>query len=279
MLAGLAGAWLPAREAARMIPARGLRAGDEAEVYRARPRWGAALLIALILAALLCLLPPVAGVPVSGYLAVALILIGAILALPGATVGAMRLLPARGSLVTRLARARLAAAPGQAVVAGVGVVASVALAVSMAIMVDSFRGSLDDWLTRMLPADLYLRASDSGASGYLDPETVARIAALPGVEAVRPVRFESLRIGAVREAIALIARPVQDTGGLPLVAGTLDPRRRARHGSADLDLGGHGRSAGPRGRRSARAAAGRPAADLSRRRHLARLRPSAGGGR
>ena len=222
VLAGVAGTWLPAREAAQMVPARGLRAGDEAEVYQARPRWGAAL-IALILAALLCLLPPVGGVPVSGYLAVALILVGAVLAIPGATVGAMRLLPARGSLVTRLARARLAAAPGQAVVAGVGVVASVALAVSMAIMVDSFRDSLDDWLTRMLPADLYLRASDSGASGYLDPDAVARVAALPGVAAVRPVRFESLRIGEVREAIALIARPVQDTSGLPLVAGTLDP--------------------------------------------------------
>ncbi len=222
VLAGVAGAWLPAREAARMVPARGLRAGDEAEVYQARPRWGAAL-IAMSLAALLCLLPPVGGVPVFGYLAVALILVGAVLAIPGATVGAMRLLPAQGSLVTRLARARLAAAPGQAVVAGVGVVASVALAVSMAIMVDSFRDSLDDWLTRMLPADLYLRASDSGASGYLDPDAVARVAALPGVAAVRPVRFESLRIGEVREAIALIARPVQDTSGLPLVAGTLDP--------------------------------------------------------
>jgi putative ABC transport system permease protein len=222
VLAGVAGAWQPAREALRMVPARGLRAGDEAEVYQARPRWGATL-IALSLAALLCLLPPVGGVPVFGYLAVALILVGAVLAIPGGTVGAMRLLPVQGSLVIRLARARLATAPGQAVVAGVGVVASVALAVSMAIMVDSFRDSLDAWLTRMLPADLYLRASDSDASGYLDPEAVARVAALPGVEAVRPVRFESLRIGEAREAIALIARPVQDSSGLPLVAGTLDP--------------------------------------------------------
>ncbi len=222
VVAGVAGAWLPARDAARMLPARGLRAGDEAEVYQARPRWGATL-IALILAALLCLLPPLGGVPVFGYLAVVLILISAVLAIPGGTVGAMRLLPARGSLMIRLARARLAAAPGQAVVAGVGVVASVALAVSMAIMVSSFRYSLDDWLTRMLPADLYLRASDSGASGYLNADAVARVAALPGIVSVRPVRFESLRIGEVRESIALIARPVQHASGLPLVAGTLDP--------------------------------------------------------
>lgn len=222
VLAGLGGAWLPAREAARMIPARGLRAGDEAEVYRAQPRWGAALLC-LILAALLCLPPPLAGVPVGGYLAVLLVLIGAILILPGATLWAMRRLGAPRALTLRLARARLAAAPGQAVVAGAGVVASVALAVSMAIMVDSFRGSVDGWLTRMLPADLYLRASAATASGYLDPETVARIAALPGVAAVYPVRFASLRLDPMRESIALIARPVRTGNGLPLVAGSLQP--------------------------------------------------------
>ncbi|MBK5964358.1 ABC transporter permease [Thiocystis minor] len=222
VFAGLAGAWLPAREAARMVPARGLRAGDEAEVYRARPRWGMAL-GALLLAALICLLPSIAGVPVFGYLAVLLILAGAILSLPGATVAAMAMLRPGRSTLWRLARTRLAAAPGQTVVAGAGVVASVALAVSMAIMVDSFRGSVDDWLTRMLPADLYLRASDATASGYLDPESVARVAALPGVAAVRPVRFETLRLGETGGAIALIARQVDAGGGLPLVAGTLQP--------------------------------------------------------
>lgn len=222
VLAGVGGAWLPAREAARMIPARGLRAGDEAEVYRAQPRWGAAL-TCLLLAALLCLLPPFDGIPVGGYLAVVLILIGAILVLPGATPWAMRLLGAPRAITLRLARARLAAAPGQAVVAGAGVVASVALAVSMAIMVDSFRGSVDDWLTRMLPADLYLRASASTASGYLDPETVDRIAALTGVAAVNPVRFANLRLGPTSELIALIARSVRTGNGLPLVTGSLQP--------------------------------------------------------
>ncbi|NEX22291.1 ABC transporter permease [Thiorhodococcus mannitoliphagus] len=230
VLAGLGGAWLPAREAARMVPARALRAGDEAEVYRARPRWRTAL-AALALAALCCLPPPIGGVPVFGYLAVALILTGAILSLPGTTAWAMPRLPAGRSTLWRLARARLTAAPGQTVVAGAGVVASVALAVSMAIMVDSFRGSVDDWLTRLLPADLYLRASDASASGYLDAEAVARVAALPGVAAVRPVRFETLRLreiggetsGEAGHAMALIARQVRADGGLPLVAGTLQP--------------------------------------------------------
>lgn len=222
VLAGLAGAWLPAREAARMIPARALHAGDEAEVYRAEPRWGAAFAV-LALAAVLCLLPAIDGIPVFGYLAIALVLAGSVLILSGATVGVMRHLPRGRSITWRLARARLGAAPGQAVVAGAGVVASVALAVAMVIMVASFRDSLDDWLSRMLPADLYLRASSATASGYLDPEAVARVEALPGVLGVRPVRFESLRLAGIKESIGLIARPVAGTSGLPLVAGSLTP--------------------------------------------------------
>jgi putative ABC transport system permease protein len=121
--------------------------------------------------------------------------------------------------LVRLAHARLAAAPGQAVVAGAGVVASVALAVAMAIMVSSFRGSVDEWLTRVLPADLYLRASTSGASGFLSPAVIDRIAATPGVVAAHPVRFDTLRLGDERFPVTLIARKV--AGGMqpPLVDG------------------------------------------------------------
>ena len=225
VVAGLGGAWLPAREAARMIPAHGLRTGDEADAFQAPPRWGTTLTL-LVVAALLCFLPPLDGLPLGGYLAVALLLVGAVMALPGVTPWSMRLLPGHRSTLMRLARARLAAAPGQAVVAGAGVVASVALAVSMAIMVSSFRDSLEDWLTQMLPADLYLRASSAGTSGYLEPESVDRVALLPGVTTVRPIRFETLRLGESGEALTLIARLVEEGSGLPLVAGTLTPANR-----------------------------------------------------
>ncbi len=221
-LAGLAGAWLPAREAANMRTARALRAGDDARVFEARSRTGLAVAV-LLLAGLLCGVPPVCGIPVAGYAAVLLILIGAVLAMPGAVRVSMRVFERGRAVTMRLAHARLAAMPGQTVVAGAGVVASVALAVSMAIMVSSFRGSVDDWLAQVLPADLYVRASSSAASGYLGPDALAQVRALPGVAAVQPVRFDTVRVTDGRAAMTLIARPVRGSAGLPLVSGTRAP--------------------------------------------------------
>ena len=77
-----------------------------------------------------------------------------------------RTLPERGPVPARLAAARLGAAPGHAVVAAAGVLTSVALAAAMAMMVASFRNSVDQWLTQVLPADLYLRTGGSTAYGY-----------------------------------------------------------------------------------------------------------------
>lgn len=217
--AGLAGSWVPVREAAALVPARALRAADSGALPT-RPRWAAAGAF-LLVAAGLCLLPPFGGVPVAGYVAVAFLLAAAVLALPGVTALFARW-PARGRAVLwRLAQARLGAAPGQTVVAAAGVVASVALAAAMAIMVHSFRGSVDDWLARALPADLYLQASSAAATGYLDAADVARVAALPGVAAVAPVRSDQLRLVDERPPVTLLARQIGADGDLPLVEGRI----------------------------------------------------------
>lgn len=216
VVVGAAGAWLPAREAVRRAPARALHAGDEAEAWRGRPRGGLALACAG-LALLLCWLPPVGGIPLAGYAAVALVLVSAVLVLPAVVVWMVSALSPLGGVIARLVRLRLAAAPGQAVVAGAGVVASVALAVSMAVMVSSFRVSLDDWLARVLPADVYVRASPSSQSGFLPPELVRRVAALPEVAEVIPLRYDTLRMGDGRFPMTLIARPADGGAALPLV--------------------------------------------------------------
>ena len=217
VLAGVAGAWLPAREAATVSPARALKAGDEAVSIggRGHPLLGLAVLSASLAAARI---PPVEGLPLGGYLAVACLLAGSTMLLPALAAGLARRLPAGGPVPARLAAARLGAAPGHAVVAAAGVLASVALAAAMAIMVASFRDSVDEWLGEVLPADLYLRASKALSSGYLDEELQARLAAAPGVGEVRFTRFDSLRLAAGQAPVTLIARPVAaDGGGLPLV--------------------------------------------------------------
>ena len=88
------------------------------------------------------------------------------------------------------------------------IVASVSLTVSMVIMVASFRDSLDAWLERILPADLYVRAASGGDTAYLTPEVQAMIAALPGVRRVEFLREQQLLLDPARPRIVLQARTV-----------------------------------------------------------------------
>ena len=217
LLAGIAGAWLPAREATTVSPARALKAGDEAALLggRGHPWLGLALLGASLVA---CLIPPLDALPIGGYLAVAFLLAGGVMLLPALAAGIARLLPQRGPVPARLAAARLGAAPGHAVVAAAGVLTSVALAAAMAIMVASFRDSVDQWLTQILPADLYLRAGLAKSSGYLDEALQARISAVNGVDRSSFTRHDSLRLVSGEAPVALIARPLAADGcDLPLV--------------------------------------------------------------
>lgn len=233
VLAGVAGTGVPAREAARVVPARALHAGAPgAAAMSAMHRRTGAALAALSVAMVACLLPPVSDIPVGGYVAVAAVLGAAVLALPALTHGLARLLARGRHPVWRLARARFVAAAEQVVVASAGVVASVALASAMAIMVSSFRGSVDDWLSQVLPADLYLRASSASASGFLDAEAVERIRALPGVASADSVRAIQLRLDASAPQITLLARGISEGWGLPLVSGTLAPLSDSRLPSA-----------------------------------------------
>jgi len=216
LAAGIAGAWMPARQAADIAPAQALKSADEGALPAAHgaPRFGIAL---LVLAAAACFLPPIADLPLGGYASIMLLLAGAIFLLPLVAAALPRGLARGGNIPLRLAVARLAGTPGYAVVAASGVLTSVALATAMAIMVSSFRGSVDEWLGQILPADLYLRAGDTRSSGYLSPTLQARIATVPGVAQVQFARNDTLRV-ADGIPLFLIARPLGSDGqGLPLV--------------------------------------------------------------
>ena len=217
--AAAAGSFVPALETARASPAQALKAGDEERAY-ARLRPVVPGLAVMALGAAMTGLPPVAGLPLFGYAAIALLLVGTLMLMPRLTVAALSLLPAPRAPAPRLAIAQLRGAPGQAAVSLAAIVASVSLTVSMVIMVASFRDSLDAWLERILPADLYFRAASGGDTAYLTPDVQAMLAALPGVRRAEFLREQQLLLDPARPRIVLQARSIDpaDPGrALPLI--------------------------------------------------------------
>jgi len=209
LAAAIAGSILPAREAARASPARALKAGDEeTALARLRPPWRGLAVIAL--GSLLVGLPPVDGLPLAGYAAIAALLIGTLLALPALSTAILARLPSPRDAPSGLALAQLKGAPGQVTVSLAAIVASVSLMVAMAIMVTSFRTSLDAWLVRVLPADLYVRLPASDA-GSLSREEQARIAATAGVAWAEFLREDHLLLDAARPRVAVLARPLPES--------------------------------------------------------------------
>jgi len=217
--AATAGSFAPALETARASPAQALKAGDEERAY-APLRPVAPGLAVMALGAVATGLPPVAGLPLFGYGAIALLLVGTLMLMPRLTVAALSLLPTPRAPAPRLALAQLRGAPGQAAVSLAAIVASVSLTVSMVIMVASFRDSLDTWLERILPADMYFRAASSGDTAYLTPDVQAMIAALPGVRRAEFLREQQLLLDPARPRIVLQARsidPADPARTLPII--------------------------------------------------------------
>jgi len=232
----LLGCLFPALEAARARPAVAIKSGaDEA----ALSRLGRVMpsLICLVLAAVLAFAPPVFELPLFGYLAIALLLVGGIGLMPRLAALTFRGLEAlvlrspRAPPILPLALARLANAPGQASIALGGVLASFSLMVAMGIMVASFRISVDDWMGHILPADLYVRTAAGGNTGFLTPQQQAALRAAPGVAQAQFLRTRPVSLSPDRPNVVVIARDIdaRDPGRLLFLVGeTATPPPGAR---------------------------------------------------
>ena len=221
--ATVAGGWWPARQAMELPPAATLK-GQGAGSERAARGLPALLLMAASVA--LAFVPPVAGIPLAAYAAVALLLLGGMAALPWLLGLLLRLVP------QSLLRQPLALLPVErarrmrrsTTVAVGGVVASLSLAVALTVMVASFRDSMIAWLDAVLPAPLYLRTAGSAGRADAAPlpaDLAARIAALPGVQRAQPMRSTSLWLSPDRPAVSLLLRPLHGPQGqqLPWIQG------------------------------------------------------------
>ena len=227
---GVLGALAPAWSSARLPPAQALRSGSAEDMLAGLSRGPWVLALALTGAALL-FAPPIGGLPLAAYLAIALWLVAGIACVPLLT-------RAMGRLLSRVADAwlwkspsawlactRLAQSPGTVAAGLAGVVASFALASAMGIMVSSFRTSVAQWLDAVLPADVYARAPSAGQAP-LDPARQAAIAAAPGVIRAEFLRTVELSLDPERPAIAVLIRPIdpaQPERQLPLTGPFLKP--------------------------------------------------------
>lgn len=233
VLAAIWGGVLPARMAQRLAPAQALKGATLAE------RSGHAIWlgpILLLMGGLLSCLPPVRGVPVWAYLAMACVMLGGIECVP-ATVSlllnaVMKGVP-RASLMRRaallLSLERVRHMRQSASVAIAGIVVSLGLSIALTVMVSSFRASITSWLDTLLPADLYVRtgAANNGSEAlHLAPALLDAIAHQPGVAQVMGVRVGKLSLQPGKAPVVLISRPFSATGGdqrlaLPLVGAAL----------------------------------------------------------
>ena len=221
--ATVAGGWWPARQAMELPPAATLKGQGAGSERAAR---GLPALLLMTASVTLAFVPPVAGIPLAAYAAVALLLLGGMAALPWLLGQLLRLVP------QSLLRQPLALLPVErarrmrrsTTVAVGGVVASLSLAVALTVMVASFRDSMIAWLDAVLPAPLYLRTAGSAGRADAAPlpaDLAARIAALPGVQRAQPMRSTSLWLSPDRPAVSLLLRPLHGPQGqqLPWIQG------------------------------------------------------------
>jgi putative ABC transport system permease protein len=222
----IVGALRPAIEAARVPTASALKAGDVASrELRTHERIVAVL---LLLAAGALLLPPIAGLPLPGFVSIALLMVGVVIAMPSIVRFALRHAPFVRAVPYQVAIAQIAGTARYATLSVSAILVSFSLMVSMAIMVTSFRTSLDQWAQRLLPADVYVRLGYVGQSAHFDGSTVRRLGQLPGVAYFETGRFARAQLGPDQPPLTLIARsanhmPIPDALWMTATAGSKGP--------------------------------------------------------
>jgi putative ABC transport system permease protein len=210
--AGVLAAVPAALEASRVEPVAALRPSTlEARSRRLVPRVALAGVVVALLGAILLLALP-GSLPWS-FAALFAIVFGLALLTPLATLVAMRALaPAAEALAGatgRLAARGVTRAVGRTGVAIAALMVAVSVTIGVGLMIGSFRRTVEDWLELSLRADVFVAAFGPGTSAAptaLSAEVPARVAAVPGVEAVE--RFRLVAVGSPQgDVVVTVADP------------------------------------------------------------------------
>jgi putative ABC transport system permease protein len=247
VVASIAGSLAPARAAASVSPAIALRAGvigSEPTSGKRPAKYASEPIFAMALWAIAGLIVWLqigsesflrgGAVPWPGYLAIACLLIGAVRVAPALARAVFDRLPGGGPAWRQIATAQLRGTARSTAISLAAVLVSFSLMVAMAIMVQSFRESLDAWLQRILPADLYVRAGAAGTSAYFDAETQRRLASLPGFERID---FLSSTEASLRDGgppIAVLARSIDPSNASRLLPLRRESRRPVPEGTVPV---------------------------------------------
>lgn len=195
-----------ALEAMRVEPALALKGGD---LDLQSDRGHAWLALMCGIAALIgCLWPPIAALPLPGYAAIACVLFGTVAAMPLVMRALLSVLPRSSAVICSNAVERLRSTAKYATLSVAAILVSVALMMAMGIMVRSFRDSLDDWMQRLLPADVYLRAGLAGEAGYFSAADLDRLRKVAAIEKIQASRSIDILLNNV--SMTLLARPIDE---------------------------------------------------------------------
>jgi putative ABC transport system permease protein len=225
----VAGAVYPALQATRVPTAAALKSGDASHTpVRAH---GSIAIVVASLAGALSFVPAIGELPLAGYASIALLILATIIAIPTLLQRVLGPLPTIRAVAAELALAHLRGSGRYATLSVAAIVVSFSLMVAMLIMVTSFRGSLDAWTEKILPADVYLRVGYVGQSAYIDTERLQALGEVSGVARTTAARFAQITLHADRPPLTLIAReidPAHVEDEIWLTA-AIDPRREDAH--------------------------------------------------
>ena len=191
LLAGLATALVAALVPALEVAASQPRLALSRSVLEGRARTLARRLTGLgaLCAALAGLVVAVSARSLlAGFLALFLLLIGVAALTPAALLGLARLAARMLGAVSPVARLALGDVAGSLSRTGVAVAAlgmALTAMIGVAVMVESFRGSLREWLVQTLRADVYVTAPGptDALARHLEPDVVRALLSVPAVAA------------------------------------------------------------------------------------------------
>jgi putative ABC transport system permease protein len=194
LAAVVAGAWLPAGEAARVDPVEALSLGAHAEnaVVRVPQRARFGLLI-LLIAGVAAWRALHGGRPVWSFAAAFFVLAGFALFAPLATwcFGRVAAPLRKAGLVWRLAADHLRQSIHRNAVTVAALAAAIAMTIGLMVMIHSFRTSVDAWIHHGIVADLFIAPASNeviGLEASVPPAAIAWLRAQSGVRAVDTFR-------------------------------------------------------------------------------------------